>query len=903
MPELPPASLPSPVPVPTPLAKHGESRVERQARRDELAREHARVHAAKVQEREERAKLSREQGAARRGEAAADLQAWFVALGVGADAFPVDVYDALREPVRLAQFKLAYGGNPSPSALRSLLSLQPAVHQVLVERQVARDTQERQRLDEKQRWEQTLVTQEEAAEQLFLSRAEFEEWATLARIPPAVRKSTSKWSSEHGQARYDPVALSSITAEQVESWRHEDLARMGPGTRASRERSNEKFRARRDLSAALGLLLVTHDCKLLDDGEPNLTWTKEVALPVAVALPAESLQWTARVQLEVSAVHPRSAAEVPALSARLGTMFSAAAQGKIAEQLSTGVSNMLAEYWGALSTDQRRELQQVLQGVLEKGVSQADLRAGVKGMLAGSTGQLLRRIEESRAQELLKLKDYPQAFPLARAIKRQVHFKLGPTNSGKTHEALEALKNAYSGVYLAPLRLLAMEIRDRLVAQGVPCNLLTGEEHDIIEGARHTACTVEMMNPEHEVEVAVIDEIQMLKDEQRGWAWTSALVGVPGRDVYICGADTVHQSCVEVLDAVGEVHDTTYLDRKTPLVIESQAVAAGRGARKAGGRGLKAGDAVIAFSRKDVLTLSARYREQGFTVATLYGALAPEVRRTESERFASGEAEIVVATDVIGLGLNLPVERVVFSTVHKFDGVQVRPLNPTEVRQIGGRAGRFGMHPKGLVSVLDAEDLPHVRKMLAQDVPNVKILLSIAPSPWHIEALAQLLGAQQIGPLLTYFATRIAAQSSLFETASLDDQIALAQVVDRLGSRLSLNDKFTFSCAPVTCDKENELGYFEKCLRAYASASKLRLPVAGAWLGQGNPGYLEDAEHLSKDLSLYAWLGFKYPEVFYEFEALPELRAQVSRYIELELLRQGGFGLTSKEAFQGRRRD
>ncbi|RYY59485.1 MAG: helicase, partial [Comamonadaceae bacterium] len=363
---------------------------------------------------------------------------------------------------------------------------------------------------------------------------------------------------------------------------------------------------------------------------------------------------------------------------------------------------------------------------------------------------------------MVRLKDYPQAFPLARSLHRTIHFRLGPTNSGKTHDALEALKRAASGVYLAPLRLLAMEIRDRLVAQGIPCNLLTGEEHDVMDGARHTACTVEMMNPEREVDVAVVDEIQMLQDPSRGWAWTSALVGAPARDVYVCGADTVHRRCVEVLDAIGERHETLVLKRKTPLVIEDAPVGSRRG-RKHAEAGLQPGDAVIAFSRKDVLTLSARYRSQGLSVATIYGALAPEVRRTESERFASGEADVVVATDAIGMGLNLPVRRVIFSTVHKFDGVETRPLNAAEVQQIAGRAGRFGMHDEGRVTTLDREDLPHVRRMLAEPQPAMRSALTIAPSPWHVDSLAQLLGTRQIAPILSYFATRIAAKSSLFQ--------------------------------------------------------------------------------------------------------------------------------------------
>jgi len=106
----------------------------------------------------------------------------------------------------------------------------------------------------------------------------------------------------------------------------------------------------------------------------------------------------------------------------------------------------------------------------------------------------------------MRLGDFPEMFSLARGIRRHLVFRLGPTNSGKTHEALEALMEARSGVYLAPLRLLAMEVRDRLMNAGIPCNLVTGEERVMVPGAQHTACTVEMMDPTMEVRVAVLDE-------------------------------------------------------------------------------------------------------------------------------------------------------------------------------------------------------------------------------------------------------------------------------------------------------------------------------------------------------------------------------------------------------------
>jgi hypothetical protein len=851
---------------------------------------------------EQRAQRLREAEEARIAQVRVALAAWLRSRDVGAEHFDIDTFDQLQSGQLLRDFRDVHGVHPSPTALRKLFDLAPEVHEQLAAHQAELERLARERKLAQAQWEQSLVGYDEALERLYILKAELDEWTALQRIPVALRRTLRKAGQETLQVLFDPAVLQEISEQQLAEWRASDLETLPPEDRSARARSVARIQARRRLVAAIDATKAAHQCEVRQREDGVLVFTKDATVPVTVTAAPDDVQaWSAVVVLQASLPAPKNPGEVGNLSARVGALFAAEKLAGMGQAISHAVTDLVAEYANALSASQRKELLAGLRSAVEGGLRQQDLGDDLKNTLVASVSQLLRRIEEERAHELVRLKDYPQAFPLARSLERTIHFRLGPTNSGKTHDALEALKKASSGVYLAPLRLLAMEIRDRLVAQGIPCNLLTGEEHDLMAGARHTACTVEMMNPEREVDVAVIDEIQMLQDASRGWAWTSALVGAPARDVYVCGADTVHQRCVEVLEAVGERHETVFLERKTPLVLEDAPVGSRRG-RKHAEAALQAGDAIIAFSRKDVLTLSARYRSQGLSVATIYGALAPEVRRTESERFASGEADIVVATDAIGMGLNLPVRRVIFSTVHKFDGVETRPLNAAEVQQIAGRAGRFGMHDEGRVTTLDREDLPHVRRMLAQPQALMRSALTIAPSPWHVESLAQLLGTQQIAPILSYFATRIAARSSLFETAALEDQVGLARVVDRMAGKLSLADKFTFSCAPITHDKDNELAYFETCLLAFVKGRTLLLPRLEGWLQDRQPGFLEEAEFLSKDVSLYAWLSYKFPQVFCDGEAVPELRAHLSRYIERELLRQNGFGKTSKEAFQSRQR-
>lgn len=280
------------------------------------------------------------------------------------------------------------------------------------------------------------------------------------------------------------------------------------------------------------------------------------------------------------------------------------------------------------------------------------------------------------------------------------------------------------------------------------------------------------------------------------------------------------------------------------------------------------------------------------------------MRRTEARRFSNGEADILVATDAIGMGLNLPIRRVVFSSTHKFDGVAARDLNATEVRQIAGRAGRagrYGIYPTGYVNAFENDELLHIDHMLTTSDTAELQKLPITPNLFHMQTLSAVRHSNKLGELLAYFAESVGINSPLFETATLGLHVNQGLLVDEFAPDLSLAHKFAFSCVPVSLDKPHERDYFLACLKSFATPKRQMLPAAPTWLTSTSPRHLEDAENLSKDLSLYAWLSFKFPDIFYQGQLVPELRSRVSRYIEQALLTQAGFGDTSKELLYGYR--
>ncbi|HEY0835855.1 MAG TPA: helicase-related protein, partial [Azospirillum sp.] len=444
---------------------------------------------------------------------------------------------------------------------------------------------------------------------------------------------------------------------------------------------------------------------------------------------------------------------------------------------------------------------------------------------------------------------FERLFPVARGMGRRLVLVTGPTNSGKTHRAIEALKGARDGVYLAPLRLLALEVMERLNAGGTPATLLTGEEEIRTPGARHTASTIEMMDPDRPVEVAVIDEIQMLADPDRGWAWTAALMGAPAREVYILGAPEARPLVERAAAHLGEPLEVIELERKTPLALLD---------RRLEWADVEAGDALIAFSRREVHAVRDTLLARGFSVAAVYGALAPAVRRREAARFLSGEADVVVATDAIGMGLNLPCRRVLFTALEKFDGSAVRALTATEVKQIAGRAGRFGQHEAGEFGVVGRGTPQALRQLLDKADHRLRhdAPLAVRPTRGMLARLAEQVGTAEAALLVDSFAAARTADSP-YRVSDLSRVRRLAALLD--GRRLTLGAKLDLLLAPADLDEAGDARILAAILDAVEAGEPL--PIGRVVPARIDALDAQALEELSRACDLYHWAARKFPDL------------------------------------------
>ncbi|KAI5293153.1 RNA helicase [Ascosphaera acerosa] len=486
----------------------------------------------------------------------------------------------------------------------------------------------------------------------------------------------------------------------------------------------------------------------------------------------------------------------------------------------------------------------------------------------------------ARTSKLLDFRHPAEWFPAARELQRTIHLHVGPTNSGKTYQALKRLEESKSGFYAGPLRLLAHEVYARLNAKGIPCGLITGDEvrypDQDEQRCRIFSNTVEMVPLGQEVEVGVVDEIQMIADEFRGWAWTRAVLGARAKELHLCGEERAVPLIKKLAASTGDrvvVHTYARLNPLRAMDVSLK----GNLAR------LEKGDCVVAFSRLNIHALkNAIEKATGRRCAVVYGSLPAEIRSQQAALFndPDNDYDFLVASDAIGMGLNLSVKRIIFETTVKRLATGYERLSVSQIKQIGGRAGRYrvpsktgggggggGQASAGLVTCLEDVDLPYIQQALAAEAAPID-RAGLLPLDNMIRAFADHFGPD------TPFSYVL---QKMFRLARLDDAdyfLCSTQPHVRIGdllegiTGLTVNDMLVFTAAPLPSSKlmDNVARVFARCVAEDSDGhlldiDQLNLPILNQPVSDDSL-YLRGLEQLHRALVLYLWLSFRAGGVF-----------------------------------------
>ncbi|KAG9451949.1 hypothetical protein H6P81_004853 [Aristolochia fimbriata] len=496
-----------------------------------------------------------------------------------------------------------------------------------------------------------------------------------------------------------------------------------------------------------------------------------------------------------------------------------------------------------------------------------------------------RRLASSCTSAKLDLTDLTRPhswYPNARRKKRKVYVHVGPTNSGKTYHALKQLESSASGVYCGPLRLLAWEVAKRLNKANILCDLITGQEREELDGAHHKAVTVEMADVMCEYQCAVIDEIQMIGCKTRGFSFTRALLGISADELHLCGDPAAVPLIEEILKVTGDIIKVQHYERLSPLTPLNVPLGSFSN--------IDRGDCIVTFSRQEIYKLKRKIESGGnHLCSVVYGSLPPETRTRQATMFndESSEFDVLVASDAIGMGLNLNISRIIFSTLKKFDGVSIRDLTVPEIKQIAGRAGRYGSKfSSGEVTCIDPEDLPLLHSSLQSPSPVLE-RAGLFPTYDLLLLYSRLQSTTGFQSILENFLEQ-AKLSPHYFIADCEAMLKVAGVIDELP--LTLQDKYLFCISPVDMDDDISAQGLIQFAETFAKKGIVRLKeifTPGTLQVPKTQNALKELESVHKVLDLYVWLSFRMEESFPDRELASSQRAICSLLIEEFLERLG----------------
>ncbi|XP_010532568.1 PREDICTED: DExH-box ATP-dependent RNA helicase DExH16, mitochondrial isoform X2 [Tarenaya hassleriana] len=473
-------------------------------------------------------------------------------------------------------------------------------------------------------------------------------------------------------------------------------------------------------------------------------------------------------------------------------------------------------------------------------------------------------------------------YPVARKKNRKVILHVGPTNSGKTYQALKQLERSSSGIYCGPLRLLAWEVAKRLNKAMVPCDLITGQEKELVEGAKHKAVTVEMADVTSVYDCAIVDEIQMVGCKTRGFSFTRALLGIAADELHLCGDPAVVPLVQEILKVTGDDVEVHTYDRLSPLVPLTVPLGSFSN--------IQTGDCVVTFSRKEIYKIRKRIESGGkHLCSVVYGSLPPETRTRQATRFndETSEFDVLVASDAIGMGLNLNISRIIFSTLEKYDGTEWRDLTVSEIKQIAGRAGRYGSKfPVGEVTCLRRDDLPLLHSSLKSPSPLLE-RAGLFPTFDLLSRYSLAHPEHGLYQILEHFAENSKLSSNYF-IANVEEMLKVATLVDELP--LGLQEKYLFVISPVDMNDQISSQGLTQFAQNYSKKGIVRLREIFTPDKLQTPRTqteLKDLESVHKVLDLYVWLSFRLQDSFPDSELAASQKAICSLLIEQFLEVQG----------------
>jgi len=474
-------------------------------------------------------------------------------------------------------------------------------------------------------------------------------------------------------------------------------------------------------------------------------------------------------------------------------------------------------------------------------------------------------------------------FTSARKMKRKIVFHSGPTNSGKTYHALKRFQDSNSGIYGGPLRMLAAEVYSRTNMNGIKCDMITGEQrlysNSEFDPSDHVACTVEMYNLSKDYECAVIDEIQLLRDVERGWGWTNAFLGVQANEVHVCGEPAAEHVLKALIKSTGDDLEIRRYKRLTPLHIQ----------RKSLGhlQAVRSGDCVVAFSRQKIFQIKAEIEKTTrHKCSIIYGGLPPQIRLEQARRFNDPNCEqtILIASDAIGMGLNLSIRRLIFHSLRKFDGRQMIRLPAYHAKQIAGRAGRFGTQfPEGYVTTLHPGDLLPLRGLLKSDADAVE-KAGLRPSYELIEMISHVLPKATLMQLLDAFTTYAKLDGNYF-LCDVEHTKEMAQAISDIP--LTLQQQYHLSSAAT--DRTNKSALITLAVIKIATLFSEGKPIGPDEMKSildwplkksRTSDDLAKLESIHDVFDLHLWMSYKYEAIFVEREAVRELQMHVEKLIE-----------------------